>query len=79
MVYNLTEDPPMTDEMLNLRALIEKSPDADLLREIIGFAAQITFSLSAAGVVDKDGGPKYRKTAKRGTVTRRRRLAVAGS
>ena len=30
----------MTDEMMSLRALIEKSPDADLLREMIGFAVQ---------------------------------------
>jgi transposase-like protein len=30
----------MTDDMMNLRAVVEKSADADLLREMIGFAAQ---------------------------------------
>ena len=30
----------MTDEMMTLRTLLEKSSDTDLLREMIGFTAQ---------------------------------------
>ena len=33
---NRTEDPAMTDEMMTLRTLLEKSSDTDLLREMIG-------------------------------------------
>jgi hypothetical protein len=36
---NAIEDPPMTDTMMQLQAVIEKTSDADMVREMIGFAA----------------------------------------
>jgi putative transposase len=40
----------MTDEMMSLRALLEKSSDTDLLREMIGFTAQRLMELEVGGL-----------------------------
>jgi hypothetical protein len=36
--------------MVNLRALLENSPDADFLRKMIGFAAQRLMGLEVEGM-----------------------------
>lgn len=38
----------MTDDLMKLRALVEKSADADLLREMIGFVAEKLMEVGAA-------------------------------
>jgi hypothetical protein len=48
----------MTDEMMSLRGLLEKSPDADLLREMIGFAAQRLIELEVGGLTGAGFGEK---------------------
>src|SRR5437763_13841430 len=48
----------MTDEMMNLRALLEKSSDADLLREMIGFTAHRLMQLEVEGLTGAAYGEK---------------------
>jgi transposase-like protein len=52
----------MTDEMMTLRTLLEKSSDADLLREMIGFTAQRLMELEVEG---KTGAGYGEKSAER--------------
>jgi putative transposase len=48
----------MTDEMIALRALVEKSSDADLLREMIGFTAHRLMELEVAGLTGAEHGER---------------------
>jgi transposase-like protein len=48
----------MTETMMDLRALLEKEPDADFLREMIGFAAQRLMDLEIAAKTGAEYGER---------------------
>ncbi|MGH3613688.1 MAG: IS256 family transposase [Pseudonocardia sp.] len=48
----------MTDAMMDLQRLVEKAPDADLLREMIGFAARRLMELEVANLAGAAWGVK---------------------
>jgi putative transposase len=48
----------MTDDIMNLRTLLEKSSDADLLREMIGFTAQRLMELEMEGLTGAAHGER---------------------
>jgi putative transposase len=48
----------MTDEMMSLRVLLEKSSDADFLREMIGFTAQRLMELEVEGLTGAAHGER---------------------
>ena len=48
----------MTDEMMALRTMLEKGTDADVLREMIGFAAQRLMDLEVQGLTGAAHGER---------------------
>jgi putative transposase len=49
---------PMTNEMMALQGLLEKTSDADLLREMLGFAAERLMELDVGGKTGTAWGEK---------------------
>ena len=59
----------MTDDTMNLQALVGKRADAEFLREMIGFAAQRLTNLEVGGLTGVEYGEKSSDRQRNATVT----------